>query len=348
MAEKQWDDHKYIARVKVKRKTGSNKDTWRYFYDRAEYQAYLKGQRDNTKDTTASTDKFFGKTVGKNIAEMSVKAREVVDENRKRKILYDTNDKKYYLEDKRSLVDKAKEFASNVLDGMFGKTILDDLKEAAQDYVDDLSIVEEDRKKRQAEKYDGSSSNDFLDEALDKKESEFSDAEDQAAVNPNYDPNDPYGPYNNNCYACTVAYELRQRGYDVEATADADGETLENILDFYEGEEASLYQYNPIIQTEEAVDAVEEELLKHPNGSRGQYIVYWSTGGAHSMAWEITDGEVLIRDCQTNDIYTIEQITPYTNTTVVFRTDNVDLNPEILDCVENRDDRKEEKKYDRY
>lgn len=40
-----WDDHKYVARVPLPRKPGQKSNSYRYFYTRAAYQAYLNGQK---------------------------------------------------------------------------------------------------------------------------------------------------------------------------------------------------------------------------------------------------------------------------------------------------------------
>lgn len=81
-----------------------------------------------------------------------------------------------------------------------------------------------------------------LDEIMEKagykrQEKQSSPEEDMKKnINPDYDPNDP--ATSNNCAWCTAAFDLSQRGYDVEAghiTEDVLN-TEDTICDWYEGE----------------------------------------------------------------------------------------------------------------
>lgn len=61
--------------------------------------------------------------------------------------------------------------------------------------------------------------------------------EDMAAINPSYYTND-IAHYDENCGACTIAYDLRRRGYDVAAvdedTYHKSGGTVTDLLNCYD------------------------------------------------------------------------------------------------------------------
>ena len=65
-------------------------------------------------------------------------------------------------------------------------------------------------------------------------------------------------------------------------------------------------------------------------------MVYWKSGGGHSMAYEIdSTGRAIIRDCQVNKTYTVEEIVSKGVSDVMYmRTDNLELTEKILNTVE--------------
>ena len=215
------------------------------------------------------------------------------------------------------------------------------------------------------------------------KDEYISKTEDMDMVNPNYDP-DSY-EYSMNCSYCTLTYEMRRRGYDVEARPanPKDPITIDDIAEYYEGEKIVSYteKYDPITEAEamlaytdfdayvesrlkdyapRASEILTKELLSHGEGARGEIDVYWISGGGHSMAWEVENGKVVIRDNQTNTIYrstfeeaehhafdlgsekeailTISDLLEYTYDFYYMRTDNVEINEkEALKRVKNRE-----------
>ena len=215
------------------------------------------------------------------------------------------------------------------------------------------------------------------------KDEYMSKTEDMDMVNPNYDPNSY--EYSMNCSYCTLTYEMRRRGYDVEARPanPKDPITIDDIAEYYEGEKIVSYteKYDPVTATEvmlaytdfdayvesrlkdyapRASEILTKELLSHGEGARGEIDVYWISGGGHSMAWEVENGKVVIRDNQTNTIYrstfeeaehhafdlgsekeavlTISDLLEYTYDFYYMRTDNVEINEkEALKRVKNRE-----------
>lgn len=157
--------------------------------------------------------------------------------------------------------------------------------------------------------------------------------------------------YTTNCTYCTIAYDLRQRGFDVEASAvcwDTDN-TTESMAEFYEDivthESATVRKC-----TDTSYKRIKKELLSDTknvmgvdtNNARGYFAVSWKTGSGHAMAYEITNGEITIRDCQTNEAYGLEEwhrlYSNYITNFRYFRTDNKKVRDTALVAVKNRQD----------
>lgn len=149
--------------------------------------------------------------------------------------------------------------------------------------------------------------------------------------------------YGNNCYSCTLSYDLRRRGFDVEAIPDTDGLDIESVYYNYKGID-NQFRYNSRPATPRAMSrAFINDAKSNGDGTHGMITVYWQGGSGHAMAWEVKNNQVLIRDCQTNTIYTEEQITMLMRYTACSetagavhwaRTDNLELDPSILKYVQ--------------
>lgn len=173
--------------------------------------------------------------------------------------------------------------------------------------------------------------------------------EDMAAVNPMYNTNN-IAHYNENCGACTIAYDLRRRGYDV-AAVDEDmyhrsGGTLNDLLNCYDN--AKLIDQSYIARkyniskdslsghpTKELVSCMEKEMLSEGEGARGNFLTVWSLGGGHSISWEVENGEIVYRDCQTNEKVELDKWLGLSDEFYYFRTDNLTPNERIADYVQN-------------
>lgn len=184
--------------------------------------------------------------------------------------------------------------------------------------------------------------------------------------------NEEYDYFNDarsmNCAYCTTAYEMRMRGYDVQA-ADYDDATYDadlwGMYSWYEngkmvyvsdtGNSTDISKYvktksesngNEIMDTMNIYNdytvnysgsTIQKALEQgNPPNSRGNLCVYWSGGGGHSMAYETdSKGKVTIRDCQTNETYTPQQLADYGVCDVVYmRTDNLEFSENVLHTVE--------------
>lgn len=179
---------------------------------------------------------------------------------------------------------------------------------------------------------------------LDKKQS--SD-EHQKTINEGYEHGQKYD-YSMNCSFCTAAYDLRKRGYDVEANpiSMVESYTIEDVCTWYKGaksvskaEVESRYRNNYTGNQKDALNKREiliEELKQHGEGARGHLALYWTTGGGHDVIWEVENGEVLIRDCQTGEVSRTFDYINYTSGYNYVRTDNLEPTDAVLRTVRNR------------
>ena len=173
--------------------------------------------------------------------------------------------------------------------------------------------------------------------------------EDAEAVNPIYHSNNK-SDYDENCGACTIAYDLRRRGYDVAAvdedTYRKSGGTLNDLVDCYDN--AKLIDQSYIARkyniseksstghpTKELVSCMEKEMLSGGEGARGNFLTVWSLGGGHSISWEVENGEIVYRDCQNNEKVDIDKWLGMSDEFYYFRTDNLTPNERIVDYVQN-------------
>lgn len=103
-----------------------------------------------------------------------------------------------------------------------------------------------------------------------------------------------------NCTSCSLAYEMRRRGYDVIADTTKEGRTLEQVEGFFKDGHSSLLKmnmmHNPI--SDESVRDVVNTLAKQGDGARGIINGGYSLGGAHSLAYEVHNGKVLFLEPQ--------------------------------------------------
>lgn len=182
--------------------------------------------------------------------------------------------------------------------------------------------------------------------------------------------NPDYGSWgtNMNCRRCTFAYELRRRGFDVEATktSNAKGQNIMGMINaLHPGQKTKSTSMRSIITEsmkenrqlkelsrfaaggknaisldefrKDASFNVFNTLNKQPSGSRGEFGAMWKSavpgipGGGHSMAYEIIKGKAHIFDAQTGKEYKPgDKIFDMMESAGFTRLDNVDLNMDYL------------------
>lgn len=146
------------------------------------------------------------------------------------------------------------------------------------------------------------------------KNSEMTKKEDMYMVNPqfaNFDRNTK-----NNCMLCTTAYDMRQRGYEVSAKKSVSGYQMEDALSWYKNaklETSVALNKKPGFKTSAkaafgmnrgVTDKVVSDLLKQGEGARGNLMMVWDKfGSGHSVVYEVENGRVVLRDCQSNRVY---------------------------------------------
>lgn len=167
---------------------------------------------------------------------------------------------------------------------------------------------------------------------------------DQHVINDHYESGSAY--YSNNCYSCAIAYDMRRRGFDVEAIPDADGLNLYSVVECYNSGPSLTRQNTTPIPTGYAKRAMYSDMKSMGDGAHGIFMVTWKQGGGHAMSWEVKKGKVIIRDCQTNRVYDeqmVNRILKYSNVDYApggvywLRTDNLELDESVLQYVKKNE-----------
>jgi hypothetical protein len=135
---------------------------------------------------------------------------------------------------------------------------------------------------------------------------------------------------NRNCPYCSLAYDLRRRGYDVCAP-DKPEVREKDLVKFYEGfnhtwflseEEANKPQV-PSAQRAKAITKwATRELKAQGPGARGFFDVTFGDKFGHSMIYEVGDHGVMILDTQNNKLYSISQVAQVITDVGYCRVDN--------------------------
>jgi hypothetical protein len=162
-----------------------------------------------------------------------------------------------------------------------------------------------------------------------KKDGQYDEKADLAAVNPRF--MDMNSNSKNNCMLCTTTYDLRKRGYDVTAQMDSKGYTFGDLKRWYPDavmERNSRFDSNNrLIPQKEYVQNTISSLKKQGDGARGNLMVYFQLGGGHSIAYEIQNGQLLLKDGQANKVYKDKAVEKFLNQTSInsyARLDNVE------------------------
>ncbi len=176
-------------------------------------------------------------------------------------------------------------------------------------------------------------------ENVPQKTHAYTIAEDMSAVNKLYtnknNPDDAY-LYKENCGFCTMAYDLRRRGYDVQAIPRPGyGISSDTIANLYETKDHEDVRPTVIsvrdddgnyVDEDEYTNRLFDSFEKGGDGASGEVHVNWFGGGGHSMAYQVVDGKGYVLDCQTNTIYDREDyktlITPNVSSTGYTRLDD--------------------------
>lgn len=162
-------------------------------------------------------------------------------------------------------------------------------------------------------------------------------------VNPNYNNGENF-PYAINCQRCTFAFEMRQRGFDVEAGANPENpfdlysphsfSDYESVIEYFDHSKSDYkdIKIQPVGDTK-TLSFFESEVNNMPNNSRGVIGVQWADyGSGHIVNWvKNGNGVVSIVDAQTGNIYKPNEFfnIARTNNAILYRTDNLPINPDL-------------------
>lgn len=181
---------------------------------------------------------------------------------------------------------------------------------------------------------------------LHLKAKEMTPEEDLKVINPLY--NDYKADSRMNCVNCSIAYDLRRRGYDVQASEAAFGKSTNETLSFYKNAELStdlITSPNKVVNNPRSPvvknyrDSAKKAIADVPDNTRGVLLVAWAQapGAGHCVAYDKTNGVFNIRDAQIGKTITGEKkISRYIDTTYewqMFRTDNLEPNYEKIKGV---------------
>lgn len=128
----------------------------------------------------------------------------------------------------------------------------------------------------------------------------------------------------NNCCLCTIAYDLRRRGYDVISKQNAPINLLYDISE----EDVSWMYNNAKVHDTKTAKGLQEALNKQPDGARGAAFCSWGEGtGGHVVAYEVKNGKGRLYDSQTGDIYeNVSDLFDNVTSTSFIRLDNIEPN----------------------
>lgn len=400
-------DHKYYERIELAN------GRYRYFYSKAEWDAYQKvnkKDKKSDKDSIADIIKKFGNTTVDKANKLIEKGKKKVDslisKIKSKRIDKKTKDLKTDAareEAKERRKQNAKDYAKNVerqrrlekqrkvwtereekaarekrqserieknAFNLFSKDAKDSKKEDQSQHPDlrikktvatkdqDMAAVNRDRK--------------LADERYERLYKEFKAAEkahDWDKCNSLVDAinasSERFNAANYNCASCSIAYDMRRRGYDVTAPKqikqgnEYGGFSTDRILEAYKPRNESAYKkgdyyaaygtnyknadkngdglVSPVDSRYKAFDTkqvneIKREILENnPEGSYGILNEFWYTGGGHSVVWSIENGDVIIRDAQVNEVRTFEEDLTTAISCNWTRTDDLELDHEAYE-----------------
>lgn len=161
---------------------------------------------------------------------------------------------------------------------------------------------------------------------LPLKKTQTSKEDDLDSVNPGYNVMD--GSSQMNCPCCTVAYDLRRRGYEVIAKEDVNGCNYKRLKELYKNPDIKYVQGDNTDTSN--TDAIKKQMTKEPNGSSGYAFVQWGSGGGHVFNYEIENGEPVIYDGQSGKKLPLSDYAERCKEWTYFRTDNIEPNYESM------------------
>lgn len=339
-------NHKYIERIKVKGK-------WKYFYSKASLSKFkssngnildklidkVKYKKVDTLIDNFSSGAFVG-TIAKGASDEAIEKREAKERERQAR----------ERDTKPQPVDPNEDYGS-VKDNRQHKYIAKIKTPKGWRYFYDTKSLENFYKKHP--EYRPPSS-----EKFPLKKDSMTPEEDMEMVNKNF--NDTtvttlWGEemqvpgWQNNCYDCTLTYDARRRGYDVEAIYDEDGGYISEIDSCYT--EPLDYRHLENNNTGSTMNDNDGDLMydisdRYDEDAYGFLNLTWYDGSGHAIIWEKTGDEVIFRDCQSNEVLDIKDYLQYAIGVDYARTDDHMLSDKAFsDYLQPSDDTNEAQTY---
>jgi hypothetical protein len=163
-------------------------------------------------------------------------------------------------------------------------------------------------------------------------EGEHSIRQDLAATNPNFGTGKL--EYMRNCGHCIVAYEMRRRGFDVEAMP-----RIEMPFDEWKGLFEGFTPEVPLSRAKASVvEELEQKILQWGEGARGTIYGAWNKLDAHYFSVEVSGGKVMFVDGQNGK----DDVRGYLGKmmpSLIFygRLDNLQPTDAVKNAVKNRE-----------
>lgn len=199
---------------------------------------------------------------------------------------------------------------------------------------------------------------------LKKKVTKLSEKEDLKRINPGfigYEDSATHG-HTSNCTNCTVAYQLRQRGYEVRAKKLNEGRNgVDFIKKMFPGCKTEFIEdypdpkkitnrkefekrYDEYVRNHDDLanngrnyplaDKVIDRMSQEPAGSSGQMLIKWDYYSGHSVAYQISpSGEFRILDSQQAKVYSgdeLRKLLAMTTSCRFQRLDNLDFDAKAV------------------
>lgn len=168
--------------------------------------------------------------------------------------------------------------------------------------------------------------------------------EDLKATNPNYEPDNPMSPWDNNCQRCVSAYEARRRGYDVEAQPVPNGADTLSIMNHPNGW-TSVYKGAKLIDCSANTGAlaalkVNDQMKAWGDGARAIVRIRWNKKvdvGGHVFIAEMENGKINFVDPQNGSADASSYFSMTSGKGLYcMRIDNLDFTDKIHLCCKNK------------
>lgn len=154
--------------------------------------------------------------------------------------------------------------------------------------------------------------------------------DDLKRVNPNFNTKDyskTKPEWYKNCQRCVPTYEMRRRGYDVEAKPKYQSDII--------SKKPQVVFKNPDIKhfTQDIENTIIKEMENWGDGSRCQIVSYWKQGGGHTFVAEMEKGKVRFIDPQYGGLDVSNYIKEIkVKDSYFYRIDNLEFTDYIKDC----------------